>query len=329
MTRIATQSADRIESVDVQEITEHELPAHVTDLIEDYEDHVGERDRFLWKWIHVVLPRVTLSTVPPEYEDGVVDAKLVASMFVVLLDDVGERQHDRTTLREATKIPFEQQSIEPDRSDVDSEVLAVAERIWSQFEESIQSAPRHEEFLAILEFDFKQALVAIEYSSVVNETPEMANLDESWTHDSHNMMTLLYATTDLMFSPEFDLADLTQLRRTVWNAQQMARIGNWITTWEREVREGDFSSGVVVAALEQGAVTTDELYALRSGEGDPERVIDAIKDQDIEEQFLRKWRDVACEARQRESRTESVDLESYLDGMQEVMQFHLASRGLK
>lgn len=326
-----SRSDYRVEACGRETIAQHELPAGLIDLIDEYDSRVGERDRYLWKWIHHVLPEVTLSSVPRAYRSDVVDAKLVASMFVVLLDDIGEKRQDRATLIEASKIPFATESPDVDRPRIDGETIEVAETIWTRYEAMLGEGPRREEFLDVFEFDLKQTLNAIEYSSLVNENLEIANGDESWAYDCHNMMLFTYLNTDLMFSPAFERDDLGALRRAVHGTQKLARIGNWITTWEREIWEGDFTSGVLVYALENGIVTSDELYDLRESgtERDVVRIDERIKDHRIEEHFLSEWAAVRREVGEFESEIDSVDLGSYLEGMETLLQLHLASRGRK
>ena len=326
-----SKSNVRIEAGGGGTIEHHELPADLIDLIDEYDARVGERDRYLWKWIHHALPDVTLSSVPPACRSEVVDAKLVASMFVVLLDDIGEKRQDRATLTEASKIPFATESPVTDRAEVDSQTIEVAETIWRRFERMIGEGPRREEFADVFEFDLKQTLNAIEYSSLVNENLAMANGDESWAYDCHNMMLFTYSNTDLMFSPTFDRADLGTVRRAVNRTQKLARIGNWITTWERELREGDFTSGVVVHALENGIVTNDELYHLRESGGEREvaRIVERIRAQGIEEHFLDEWAAIRREVGAFEPEIDSIDLGSYLEGMETLLHLHIASRGKK
>ena len=89
----------------VETLDRHELPDQIAELVERYEAVAGDRDRFLWKWLHYLYPEITLSCTEAAHRDRVRQAKLVASMFVVLLDDVGDRHQDRITLREASRIP--------------------------------------------------------------------------------------------------------------------------------------------------------------------------------------------------------------------------------
>lgn len=330
MIHLRQRSDGRIEA-EIEEIAGHELPDPIAELADEYDERVGQRDRFLWKWIHALLPHVTLSSVPAEHEETARNTKTVGSMFVVLLDDLGERDRDKATLNEASKIPFEWQSVNRDCPDVDAGVLAVAERIWSRFEATLERSPRRGEFADILEFDVGQTLGAIEYSYLVNENLAMANERENWIYECNNMMLFPYADVDLMFSPGFDRGDLSVLRRAVRRAQRMARIGNWVTTWEREVDEGDFTSGVMVSALANDIVSAEELYALQNGASgaDVERIVETVKEHGIEREFLRAWGENHRKARELESRTDSVDLREYLDGMETVLQYHLVSRGLK
>lgn len=129
--------------------------------------------------------------------------------------------------------------------------------------------------------------------------------------------------------PEFDRTELSSLRRVIRRAQRMVRIGNWITTWERELAEGDFTSGVIVYTLENDIISAAELRALRSsgGDEDVERIADRIREHPVEDVFLRAWREELTAAQAFEAELDSVDVEAY--GIETVMEYHLASRGQK
>ncbi|WP_158059334.1 hypothetical protein [Halorussus halophilus] len=315
----------------IERVERCELPNGVRTLVEEYEETVGERDRFLWQWLYFMFPAVTLSCVDSTFEERVRDQKLLASLFVVLLDDLGERQMDRPTFEEASKIPSPHQRCRPEREAVNEEYVAFAERVWEAFEEQLATAPRYSDFESIFEFDVKQNLNAIDYSYTVNQHLEMATLDEVTTYDCHNMMLFTYVNIDLMHSPSFDRGELASLRQVVSRAQRMARVGNWVTTWERELREGDYSSGVVVYALENDIVDREELYKLSAGRFGPgcDELVERIQNRGVEEMFLDEWHQNHEEIEQIQSQLTSVDVDSFLSGMEKLLSYHLASRGLK
>jgi hypothetical protein len=145
------------------------------------------------------------------------------------------------------------------------------------------------------------------------------------------MMLFTYLDLDLMHSPAFDERELWALRRVVGTAQEMVRIGNWITTWEREIHEGDFSSGVIVYALEKGIVDVNELYCLREDppEDWAETIIDRIQSEGIEEYFLDRWVEKRDTLYTREGDVRSVDISAYTLGIDQVLGYHLASEGWK
>ena len=59
------------------------------------------------------------------------------------------------------------------------------------------------------------------------------------------------------------------------------------------------------------------------------RIVDAVRDHGIEQDFLDAWGRNHQKARALQSRMSSANLAAYLDGMETVLQYHLVSRGLK
>ena len=318
--------ADRVERV-----RRCELPNSVNALVSAYDETVGVRDGFLWKWLYFVFPSVTLSCVDSAYEERVRDEKLVASLFIVLLDDVAEREMDRATFEELAKVPFDHQEPHRDREGVDTAYVEFAEDIWERLEELLADAPRRTEYESLFHFDVKQNVNAIDYSYTLNQHLEIANVAESDAYDSNNMMLFTYVNVDLMHSPSFDRDELSEMRQMVWNAQKMARVGNWISTWEREIREYDYSSGIVIYALENGIVDREELYKLSAGRyaGSSDDIIRRIEQAGVEEVFLDKWHQNYEEVQQLKDEIETVDVGSFLSGMEKLMSYHLATKGLK
>ena len=299
------------------------LPEPVDSLAERYDALFDERDRFLWRWIYSLFPAFTLSTVPDAHARHVRAQKTVLTMYVTVLDDLVEHHGDRRTFEEARRLSRSPDAVDRDRVTVTDEQFAFIEELWNTFDEGVSDAPRHDEFADVFGYDMRQTTNAMHYSALLNRHPRIANLDGARRYDAHNMVMFPYADVDLMYSPSFSLADFGTLRDLLWDLQELARIGNWLTTWEREVREGDYTAGVVVLALEEGVVTPERLQQ------SPGEAVQAIQDSEVEAHFRQRWRTKHATVRTRQFDTESVDLRGLVDGMETVFEYHRASRGHK
>lgn len=307
-------------------IQQTRLPERVAELVDEYDRVCGERDRFLWRWIYSLFPSFTLSSVDPDHAEHVRNQKMILTMYVTVLDDLIESEGDRETFEEARFLARPATTVDPDRAAVDDDYFGFIERLWTEFTDGLEDAPRAEEFDDVFYYDIQQTLNAMEYSAVVSDNPRIANLRSAERYDAHNMVMFPYADVDLMYSPTFDLEDYGTLRDLLWDLQEMARIGNWLTTWEREIYEEDYSAGIVVLALEEGIVTPDELQGT---EAQKDAAIARIKDRDVEQVFRDRWADRYCAVRDRDSDAKSVDLDALVDGMETVFEYHLESRGFK
>jgi hypothetical protein len=143
-------------------------------------------------------------------------------MFVTLLDNLAEVGHDRDTFEEACQIPYRAETVNLDRDSLDADQLRFIQRVWDTFERGIEDAPEHDEYRDIFDCDLRQTLTAIDYSCVLNDYVEMANMAEIEHYDPYNMLMFPYADIDLMYSPAFDADDLATLRSVIWELQRMA-----------------------------------------------------------------------------------------------------------
>lgn len=303
-----------------------DLPESVATIVDDYDRSIGIRDRFVWKWIYALLPAFTLDCVDPDAAAAVREQKTLLTIFITTLDDIAEHEKDRDTFEEARKEPIPTQTVDANRPNVDADTLGFVSRVWSAFEERFSDAPRYAEFADLFRYDLEQSIDSIAYSWLVCEHPEMANLEGTYHNGIHNMVMFSYADVDLAHSSGFEVSDLSALRRTIWDLERMARIGNWISTWERELKDRDYSSGILVAALEEGVLTPDELACTNA---DTAELVARIRDSGLETRFLSEWVDLYTRTLNREAFTRSVDIDAFVRGMRAVMCYQLTSRGYK
>lgn len=315
----------------IAQILRHQLPPVLDELVDDYVTLEGARDRFMWKWVHALAPENTLPCVSHEYRDAVPIDKTLTILFITLLDDALEKSRAHATFEEAAKIPFPDRVVDTDRAGVDASYVAFAQRVWDTLDNRLSQAPEYDRYLDLLRFDIDQAINAIRYTSLVIDQPGLATLHDLHTYESHNMVMFAYADIDLMHAPRSAAGDLPILRRGIWHAQQMTRIGNWVSTWERELREGDYSSGVVVYALQNGIVTETELAAIQDPDAEATyaEIVDRIHEYGVEQVFLDLWDDHYDILVDLDYSIESMDLTPFIAGLKEVLRYHLASKGLK
>lgn len=304
------------------------LPSEVSELVSEYNAKVGIRDEYLWKWMSELLPSFQLPCVPAQYADAATEQKLLLTLYITTVDDIVEYNGDKATFVQARKIPFPHQRMNGSSDSVDTEALEFAIRVWRALEERLADAPRHLEFEEIFRFDVRQALTAMEYSLLVSKYPTLANETSTDRYDCHNMVMFGYADIDLMYSPSFELEDLSALRSVLWETQQLARIGNWLTTWERELKEEDYSSRVVVTAIKEGIIDVNTL-ADGLSTSEVARIADRIKESEIEDRLYEEWEQIYTELLETVFETESIDMKAFIEGMETVFEYHINSKGNK
>lgn len=321
-TSVTTQRLPRI----VRDMTQTELPPEFDPLLDHYAALTTDRDQLLWQWLYYVFPSFQLSSVPAEYAAPARKAKFCFSLFMTVLDDLSERHRDKETFEQGRKIPFPSTQCDVDAAGVDAEALALLEESWELTRAYLDRAPRRDDFEELFEFDFRQSLNTMDYNRLVNEGPHLASPQGAELYDTHNMLLFVYVDIDLAFSPDFDWDDLAVLRDVTWDAQRLARIGNWVTTWERELDECDYTSRVVIDAIERGVVTEAEI---RDDEVPNETLARRIKAAGIEREHLLSWNETYRSLVSREYDVDSVDIHSFVDGMRHLLEVDVKARGLK
>ncbi|MCP4246354.1 MAG: 1-deoxy-D-xylulose-5-phosphate synthase [bacterium] len=319
----AQVSPEQIQSA-IQAIRNKPLPEDLEHWVRVYAE-VGHRDPFLWKWCLEGVELTSLPCVDLHLRQTNNVTKVLGVMLDVLLDDVADRSGDSEFLELLLAIPFGAGCGDLEALPSDQQIYArTAGRLWDAIWERARAYPRFDEFLELFRFDWQQLLNTMRYSHMVNGDPSLLNLAEHDLYLPHNMHMMISGTLDLMCSESFDAAELGAIREAVWHAQCMGRVGNLVTTWERELEEGDLTSGVFARALQVGALRSEDL-----AQPDRQRVRAAIKEHDCEGYFIGCWEHHRAQIASRAGGTRSVDLRCLLEGLERLFTIHVGSRGLK
>ena len=286
---------------------------------------VGKRNMYLWKWVRQGVEVTTLSSVDPKLFDFACDTKVMGVVLDVLLDDIADRRGDARLLEQLLNVPFDGERGR--LTDVSPEDRAYAEYtldLWQEIKRRTRMLPNFDQFATLWRYDYLQLFNGMRYSHMVNEDPALLNAAEHDLYSPHNMHIIVSSTVDLMCSPGFDRAELGRLRDAIWHAQFMGRIGNLITTWERELGDGDYTSGVYARALAEGDVTLEMLRAQ-----DTETIARAIREGGHEDYYLARWGTLRQRLVELAPRVRTVDLNKLLVGYERLIRLHLGSRGYK
>jgi transketolase C-terminal domain/subunit len=287
--------------------------------------NVGTRDIYLWRWCLHGLELTTLSCVPETVRMDLCDTKLLAVMYGVMLDDIADQGGEEEYLHELEKIIS---GAGPrDFSRFSSRRQSYAQftvDLWETFESRLKRSPFYGEYEELLAYDHQQILNTMSYSCLVNRRPELLNVQEHDAYLPHNMQMMSFATMDLMNSPGFDRRELGKLREVIWHAQNMGRIGNLVSTWQREIADRDFTSGVFARALREGDLTLDDLRSAC-----PDAIDRAVRAGGHEQYFLEKWESHRGCIHTMARTIRSVDIEALLVALERLIHMELSSRGFK
>jgi hypothetical protein len=161
------------------------------------------------------------------------------------------------------------------------------------------------------------------YSQMLNHNLWLLNPIEHDLYQPHNMDMMSFATIDLMCSPGFPIEDLGRLREAIWHLQCMARVGNLLGTWRREIRQQDFTSGVFARAVVEGDLSVRQLRPDNYGE-----IEEAIVQGGHERYYFGRWKYHRECFLARARYVQGVDLTRLLEGNDRFFLMHLGGRGL-
>ena len=298
-----------------------EFPENLQVWVDRYQ-RVGERGLYLWQWCLFAVDLMTLSSVDRNQHAAARDTKFLIGMFNCLIDDVADQAHNHRFVH--ALLTLTRGGTPEGETPEECLVARFVTEVWNEIWSRAAQLPRYQEFKTLLAFDLRQLCTTVEHSDLTTQLPELVNPIENELYSAHGMMVTVAATVDLMASSEFDRQDLGGLRSVLWHAESMARIGNLVSTWEREIDDGDFSSGVFLEALWQGKLQPADLHTENEA-----RLVKAIISSDIEGQFLRRWETHRTQVRQLGGPLKSINIGDYIGRLDQLLESEIFSHGQK
>ncbi|MBL7156513.1 MAG: hypothetical protein ISS87_02890 [Candidatus Pacebacteria bacterium] len=316
-------TSERIEK-EIKAIQKVKLPPELQKWVKEYEK-VGDRDEFIWKWIFKIPQINTFSSVSQKYLISLQNTKFLVSMFFILIDDISDKMKNKKLLDTLMAISFSSNLIQLNSlSSKEKKYFQLTIKLWNHIEKEIKKYPRYKKFRDIFIYDFRQTTNAMLYAYLINKNLTLINNTEYWLYAPHGFQGMVYSTLDLMCSPSFNIKELRPVREIIWRTQIMIGIGNWVSTWERELKDNDFTSGVFIYALNFKVLTTDDFKK----ENEPD-VVKKIKESKIEKRLLEKWGSNYNEINKIGKKIRTINIRKFLRGLKKLLVLEMSSKGHK
>jgi hypothetical protein len=293
----------------------------IVGLIERYREF-GRRPAYLWQWCRYGVAITSLPCVADALRDDLCDTKVLSIVLDVLLDDLADQNGSEPLLEHLLALPLAARAEPPPLPPEQRAYARFTAEVWDEVWARAERYPCFEVYAALLRYDYLQLFNTMRYAHLLNRNPALLNGLEHDLYLPPNMHMMISATLDLMCSPRFHADELGRLREVVWHAQCMGWIGNLCTTWERELAEGDYTSGVYARAVSLGDLTPADLR-----EGDRGHIRAAIRHGQHEAHFLRRWYAHREAMLAQRPRLRSFDVAELVEGLDRLLCSQLGSRG--
>jgi len=318
---LASQSelTDRI----VTDIQNVKLPPFFEELVQRARP-LSRRPAYIWKWCYQAMKSTTLPCVNETYSQILDNTKMINFMFTFLLDDLADEKKEPLLLREYLKMVVLKQPL-------DFEKIPAAHReeadflthLWSIVQSNVRQLPRYEEFKDLIQYDLEQSISSLQYAYLSNTMFNILNEQEAMLYEGNNINVILNGMLDITCSPDFRTDMLGALREALCHAQMMCKISNWLSTWEREVKVSDWTSGVIAAAMSEGIIEKSDL-----ANEDKFSIIRKINHSLVPERLMRQWDWHRNRFIQKLTHFESIDLKSYLKALDQFLKIEMALKVL-
>lgn len=248
-----------------------------------------------------------MTTLPsvdrPLYED-LIAAKVALGMLITLYDDLADnpRTFNPRLLAHLYRLDvFDDAPVPLGLGTEERKHFALAVSLLKEIRHSVIKFPHAEAFGELLSFDLQQFYISNRYSELQRIVPGISNLTESKLYGPYNMGMVIAGMLDLMASSRFDHRELGRAREIFLLGQRCGRIGNLLSTYEREKAEGDLTNEIIASGEEPVAYQIVLRNEVRETHGKLER-----------------------ESR----RLTSVDFTSYVAGVEKLFDLHRRMEGI-
>lgn len=322
--RILDQITAKFKKNTNKNISEVVIPENLQKWVEKY-NRLGHRDEYLWKIYLKAKEQLDFVPVANKYRKSLQEINFLVTMYVVFIDDVADKEQNGELLDLLIDVPFQRKSFGiHDLSARSKDYLEFCVSLWNHIRREIKNFPEYEKFIQVFDFDIESIVNSIKYDWIINENKMLINYSDSLLYQVHSMKFMSITSLDMMCSASLTKKQIASIREISTHIQKMLRIGNWVSTWEREANENDFTSGVFAYSLSKNIIDLNELNVTNKQE-----LIKKIKNAKVERKLLDSWNKSYKTTAKLVEKSEMKNFETLLNGLENLLKLELVSKGRK
>lgn len=232
---------------------------------ENYKERFGSnmgRDEVLWSWCYTAVEITRLDHNLGTYDPQLIDKiKLLGIIFVVVLDDISDRSLDNEESFKVIK-SLEFNTVKKIKRNAEDPLVQLGISIWNELVSLLEPLPNYQKYKNKLIYYYECLFRNMLYSLSIQKGTSNINLYLYRKYFQHNVHMIHHGLIDLMTTTTtIDYETEDRLIKILLAGQLIGRFGNSLTTYKRELLEGDISSDIIPIALEQGIIQKSDLYS--------------------------------------------------------------------
>lgn len=290
---------------------------------------LGKRGTYLWDWVYTNCTNTQLQSnsyrniINERFANNI---KTLGVLWDVLIDDIVD-ELDIDLAKEMTPYLLDDlaKGKKEGLSSAMIDYILYSKKIYSLIYDLCSHLPYFKRYHPKLIYEYNRLSDTMRYSLSIRENASNISLHSYIDKLSNNMHMRINGTIDLMcIAEELTPEKLSDIQTIFTIAQRMGRIGNSITTYERELPKKDFSSEIIAFLLEYNFIEPIHLQ-------DTEYIFHIINKTDIENTMWKIWWNYykLLLVYQDKGNLKELNLDKYIKGIIKLKSFHKESRGKK
>lgn len=229
------------------------------------------RTSFFWKWIYYAFQLTTVSKLTNR--DEIIHIKMKTAIFFYALDDICDELKDKQLY-----LSIVNALNSPDKGD------NVLVRLWHDLQIEYQNTQNYTVLKNKFNYSVNQVFKSFVWTlSSSGNSLEYIQTNKYLEFVSPTNCVHLSTLIESLFMN--DLSNIELIYSISLETQKMAQLGNWVTTWKREVKTGDYSSGMINYLLQANILQKSDF------KGGSESLIKQIETNNAEETLIELWND--------------------------------------